>query len=87
MKPCPFCGNNIDIDDPDTLHKTGTIWIDGLHDGRSYHHFKTDTKGLENGFCWEINCTTSSSGCGVNISADSKQEVIAKWQRRAYDRS
>jgi len=33
--------------------------------------------------CWQINCVTVSGGCGVQITGDSKDEIIAMWQRRA----
>jgi len=33
MLPCPFCGKNVDLEDPDTLHPDGLYWrvVDGIN--------------------------------------------------------
>jgi hypothetical protein len=33
-------------------------------------------------WCYSIHCVTTSGGCGVEISGDSRQECIDKWNRR-----
>ena len=40
MKPCPFCGHKVDLDDPDTLYPNGIGWKDREEGFRSYHNFR-----------------------------------------------
>jgi len=79
MKHCPFCGHKVDMSDPDTLYPNGTGWSDDLFTGRSYHSFREVPKEQ---WCYSIHCATTSGGCGVEMSADSKEEAIEKWNRR-----
>lgn len=78
MKPCPFCGKEVDLDDPDTLHPNGFGWKDrnGII---SYHSFRDVPKEQ---WCYSLKCVITSGGCGAEISADSKQEAIDKWNTR-----
>ena len=88
LKPCPFCKKEMDATDPDTLHRSGTIWKTRGESRREYVSFRTQMTFPEKdmndymGWCYEINCRTSSGGCGANISGDSQEEVINKWNRR-----
>lgn len=79
MKPCPFCGNAVDIDDGDTLYPNGTGWRDNTF-GRSYHSFREVPKEQ---WCWSVHCTTTSGGCGCEMSGDTRQEAINNWNKRA----
>lgn len=79
--PCPFCGKPADLEDPDTLHPTGTGWRDDEVEGfRTYHSY---LKVPKEQWCWGMHCPTPAGGCGAEISGDSKEEVLAKWNRRA----
>lgn len=64
LKPCPFCGHPVDMDDPDTLYPYPTGF-------RREEHW-----------CYTIQCVETAGGCGAEISADSEQECIDKWNRR-----
>lgn len=78
MKDCPFCGMPVDLEDPDVLYPNGTGWkIRG--DLRSYHHFREVPPEQ---WCYSMHCTTTSGGCGAEISGDSKEEAVEKWNRR-----
>lgn len=78
--PCPFCGKPVDPEDPDTLHPTGSGWRDDEVEGfRTYHRY-TDVPKAQ--WCWGMHCPTTAGGCGAEISGDSKEEVLAKWNRR-----
>ena len=75
MLPCPFCGKNIDITDPDTLYPSGVGWkFDEILECKSYHHYSEIPK---DNWCFQIYCE-----CGCNLYADSKEEVIALWNKR-----
>lgn len=79
MKDCPFCGHHVDLEDPDVLYPNGTGWkirSDGL---RSYHHFREVPPDQ---WCYSMHCPTTSGGCGAEISGDSKEEAVEKWNRR-----
>lgn len=81
LLPCPFCGMPVDIEDDDTLHPTGIGWRDDKCIGfRTYHSYRETPKKQ---WCWGMHCPTTSGGCGAEIHADSKDEVIAKWNTRA----
>lgn len=80
MKPCPFCGKEVDIDGEDTLYPNGTGWK--ISDGglRGYFSFREVPKEQ---WCWSIHCPENYGGCGAQVSGDSKEEAIEKWERRA----
>lgn len=79
LKPCPFCGLKPDLEDGDTLHPSATGWKPQQNGIRTYHSFREVPKEQ---WCWEINCPTTAGGCGINMTDDSKEEVIAKWNKR-----
>jgi len=81
MKPCPFCGKEIDIDDEDTLYPNGIVWED-IEYGRVYHRFGSAPATPKERYCWSVHCSTISGGCGAQMSADSKEEAIEKWNKR-----
>lgn len=79
LKPCPFCGKAVDITDPDTLHPNGTGWK--VHDdGNISYHPAWDLPRDQ--WCWSLHCDATTGGCGVEMSADTQQTVINKWNRR-----
>lgn len=80
MKDCPFCGHAVDLEDGDTLYPNGIGWKDYPDIGiRGYFNHKEVPKEQ---LCWSIHCPTTAGGCGVEISADSRQEAIDKWNTR-----
>lgn len=85
ISPCPFCGSELDVNDPDVLHREPFGWVDKIIGGfmtRQYLH-RNDPLGSEpHGQCWSLNCPTIYGGCGVGISGDSREETIQKWERR-----
>lgn len=75
---CPFCGHQPQ-DLRDALHPTGTGWRED--DGTRYYIPHGDTRGFH-GRVWEMGCLTHEGGCGASITGDSRNEVIAAWNRR-----
>lgn len=80
MKSCPFCGKEVDLEDPDTLYTNGIGWVQNGN-RRSYHNFREVPEGQ---WCWSIHCHEHAGGCGAQINGDSRQECIDKWNRRCY---
>ncbi len=77
VPPCPFCGTPVDFDDDDTLYPAGVGWkFDEDFQSRTYHHI-TEIENTEQ-WCYGMHCT----GCGAEITGDSKEEAIALWSTR-----
>ena len=79
MPNCPFCGHTPDMEDPDTCYPN-TIGWKVSHGFRHYVGFR---EVPQEQWCYSFHCVTTSGGCGAEISADSKEEAITKWQRRS----
>jgi len=81
LLPCPFCGMSAPDDLIDTLYPSGTY---RRYDIRGFHHYVSmkDRKAGDEP-CWEMNCTENMGGCGAEMHANSRAEVIAKWNTRA----
>lgn len=80
MKPCPFCGHRVDLEDEDTLYPNAIGWQEHEDRFRSYCSYR-DVPPEQ--WCYSMHCVTTSGGCGAEISGDSMQECIDKWNRRA----
>ena len=80
VKPCPFCGHVVDLDDPDTLYPNGTGWkLNEKNNMRSYHNFR---EVPQEQWCYSLNCVTTAGGCGAEMHADSKEDAIKQWNKR-----
>lgn len=79
MKPCPFCGKEVDLEDQDTIYPNGTGWEDRHNGLRSYHSFREVPKEQ---WCYSVHCVTTAGGCGAEMSGDTRQEAIDKWNSR-----
>ena len=79
MKPCPFCGHEVDLEDGDTLYPNGTGWREEEDNMRVYCSRREVPKEQ---WCWGMHCPTTAGGCGVEMSADSREEAIQKWNKR-----
>ncbi len=80
--PCPFCGREVDFDDPDTLYPSGTGWKEFDNGGmmmRSYHSFRDVPKEQ---WCYTLHCVLQAGGCGVEMPGDSIEEVLERWNTR-----
>lgn len=79
--PCPFCGKAVDMEDHDTLYPSGIGWSDTDHPPfRTYHNARHVPKEQ---WCWSMNCPTPAGGCGAEMTGDSREEALKKWNRRA----
>lgn len=70
----------------DTLYPTGIYWVydEGLD--LTHYLYRSDidpSKHTKSGPVWGIHCATVYGGCGVELSGNSKKEVIKKWNTRA----
>jgi len=66
-------------DDGDTLYPNGTGWKlrdDGF---TSFHSFRDVPREQ---WCWSIHCNTLAGGCGVEMSGNSREEALTKWNTR-----
>lgn len=78
LKPCPFCGKKVDEDLDDALYPTGHGWKEeGGH--RYYVSYREVPKEQ---WCWQVLCPEVSGGCGAEVTGDSRDEAIAKWNSR-----
>lgn len=80
LLPCPFCGHKPPADLADTLYPSGTYWRE--EDGLRHYVGHRERMDGDNP-CWTMHCKVSDWGCGAKITADSEEEVIAAWNRRA----
>lgn len=79
MKSCPFCGKEVDLDDPDTLYPNGSGWKIRHNGMISYHSYREVPPEQ---WCYSIHCPTTAGGCGAEISGNSQQECMDKWNNR-----
>lgn len=83
--PCPFCGHPADLNDPDTLYPSGTGWkLSGDPQRKSYHNFREVPREQ---WCYSFHCPKSSGGCGAEMSGDSMEEAVTKWNTRTVTSS
>lgn len=83
LLPCPFCNRAVPEDLSDTLYPSGIYWRTDPEIGRHYIiHSNEMERAEDDNKCWEMNCTENMGGCGASIYADSRDEVIAKWNKR-----
>lgn len=82
LKPCPFCGSEMDHEDPDTIHPSSVGWKDWTRAGELVRSYVRAIDVPPEQRCWEIHCVKHYGGCGVNVSGDTKHEAIDNWNRR-----
>ena len=72
---CPFCGSNIDVNDPDVLYPNTVGWkYDSELQCKTYHHYSEVAKDQ---WCYQIVCN-----CGAEMHGDTKEDVCFRWNRR-----
>ena len=88
IDPCPFCGWQPPYNDEDemmdVLYPSGVWWADEIVDNCVVRVYRTHSERKPNdekGWC--LNCTHNMGGCGAILHADTKAEVINKWNRRS----
>lgn len=79
LKPCPFCGMQPDLEDGDTMYLNGAAWAE-LEDGIA--HYVNRNQAPPENWCYSIRCVEHAGGCDAEMSGNSKQEAIEKWNRR-----
>lgn len=82
VKPCPFCGHQPE-DRRDFFHPTGTVWQDRLLNGRKFRTYHRHGTKEYDGRCWVLACLTHEGGCGAEMSGDSEEDTLERWNRRA----
>jgi hypothetical protein len=86
MKPCPFCGRAVDMEEPDTCYPSGLGWVEFNNGGtglRSYHSIRDPGVYIPvEQWCYSMHCPDHMGGCGVEMPGDTKQEAIDNWNRR-----
>jgi len=80
LKDCPFCGFTPKLDDPDTLYPMGIVWNTQKDGTRCYQSSRVAE--YYDGTCYQLNCVETAGGSSANITGDSKEECIAKWNWR-----
>jgi len=80
LKPCPFCGAQPDLEDCDTMYPNGVAWVE-REDG-IVHYVNRNQAPPEN-WCYSIHCVEHAGGGDAEMSGNSKQEAIEKWNRRS----
>lgn len=85
IKPCPFCGKEIDINDPDTLYPSGVSWVSieeesGIEGLIAYVSSKEYPEANR---CYQLICQVHQGGCGAEMHGDSVEEVLTKWNKRS----
>lgn len=80
FKPCPFCGKEIDPDqDDDAFYPNGTGWKVRDNGYISYHSARDLPQEQ---WCWSVHCAVTSGGCGAEMSGDTREEAMSKWNTR-----
>lgn len=80
LLPCPFCGHTHPVDDQaDVIYPTGA-WRE-VNEGYIIY-FPYYQREPDDGLVWSIHCVECSGGCGAEISGNTKEEVIKKWNTR-----
>ena len=75
MKPCPFCGTEVDLNDDDVLYPNGFGWRQEEENMREYCIAREVPKEQ---WCYSLHCLD----CGVEMKGDTRQETIDKWNQR-----
>lgn len=66
------------MNDDDTLYPTGR-WRE---DDGIVHYLLPGDQREHHGRSYTMHCVDSWFGCGMQVSGNSKEEAIAKWNRR-----
>lgn len=83
LLPCPFCGKQCDIDDPDNVHPTGGVWEDVPGTGRIYFNRYSQITGYHSwGEVIMVECSLRTGGCGASVTDDTYRDAVAKWNKR-----
>lgn len=87
LKDCQFCGKTPDnLDMHDVIYPTGTYWKPSKL-GRRYgkEYFSRHDKPDDAFSIYGVHCTDNHGGCGAQITGDTFEDAVAKWNRRANE--
>lgn len=73
LKPCPFCGFQLDRDEADCIYPAVRPEYDEDQDKMVYR-------------VWELNCYEVGGGCGASMLGDSAEDCITKWNTRVVSK-
>lgn len=71
LKACPFCGHDLNNQDPmDTLYPANRWW-------------NPETEEME--YSWHIVCQENAGGCSCEVYGRDPSDCIEKWNQRTHD--
>jgi hypothetical protein len=79
LNACPFCGHQ-PWEMAEAVYPTGIGWRE---DDGVRHYIGRKDKRERMGDVWCVNCPEVEGGCGAEVCGDSRNEAVAKWNRRA----
>lgn len=85
---CPFCGNEMDINDPDVLYPTGDVLVKRPFMGRlkltwaKLQDFPVGALPPKDQWMYGVHCSEHNGGCGVSMEGGNAEKVIKKWNTR-----
>lgn len=83
FKPCPFCGYELKNNLDDSVYPSGRWWREDGPRGVGFRHYVGHRERQPGDHpVYSVNCAECSGGCGAELTADSMEEALEKWNRR-----
>lgn len=82
LKPCPLCGYDLSDNPDDSFHPSGSYMrYDKTND--LYHYVGRQNRKPEDLPLYILCCPVSSGGCGLELTVESEEDALFKWNRRS----
>ena len=82
LLPCPFCGHEL-TDFANACYQNGRYWAVDERGWRHLYRHADPKRPKDAQRCFNVVCPDDEGGCCAEVNADSREEAIAKWNRRA----